>query len=67
LPSPSEKLKIAFQLHDAGMQLVRRRYAREHPRLGARAIDRLVLEWLADRPPDASGRPVDLRRFGRRR
>ena len=50
---PGEKLRIAFELHEAGIALQRCNLKRRHPEADERTIDRLLEEWLLRRPGEA--------------
>jgi hypothetical protein len=56
-----ERLRVAFDLFEAGVSMRRASLRREHPEAGPDEIDRLLREWLATRPGaehgDAIGRP----------
>jgi len=60
--SASRRLQMAFQLHDAGVEMYRARMRREHPDASDDAIAELVGKWLRTRPGaehgDAAGRPI---------
>ena len=47
---PDQKLRLAFELFDAGVSLMRQKLRREHPELPAERIDQLLAEWLSTRP-----------------
>ncbi len=56
-----ERLRIAFDLHEAGVDLMRQRLRREHPGAPDAEIERRLGDWLRHRPGaehgDAEGRP----------
>jgi hypothetical protein len=58
----AEKLRLAFDLFEAGEEMMRQRLRREFPDAGAAEIERRLVSWLQDRPGapfgDAEGRPV---------
>lgn len=58
---PEEKLRLALDLFESGLELMRQKLRRDHPELGSPAIERLLAEWVATRPGaelgDAVGRP----------
>jgi hypothetical protein len=64
----AERLRIALDLHDAGVEMMRQNLKRRHPGADEAEIERLLLAWLHERPGaehgDAVGRP---RRGGRGR
>ena len=45
-------LRIAFDLHEAGVEMTRLRLRRKHPDLDEAAISALVAGWLSERPSD---------------
>jgi hypothetical protein len=47
---PAAKLRLAFELFEAGVDLMRQKLRRQHPDLDAAAIERLVAEWVSTRP-----------------
>ena len=49
-PSPAEKLRIAFDLHEAGVELMRQNLRRARPRASREEIESLLEEWLQTRP-----------------
>jgi hypothetical protein len=59
--TPAERLRIALDLHDAGVEVMRQNLRRRHPGAGEQEIERLLLAWLHERPGaehgDAVGRP----------
>ena len=63
---PAQRLRLAFELFDAGVALMRQNLRRRHPDLDEAAIDQLVGQWLQERPGaefgDSAGRPVDFPR-----
>ena len=58
---PEERLRLAFDLFQAGVDLMRQNLRREHPDLPQADIERLLAAWLSTRPGaehgDAVGRP----------
>jgi hypothetical protein len=48
----------AVKMADEGIALMRQNFCRRHPDADDAEIDRLLGEWLADRPLDAPGRVV---------
>src|SRR5262245_17391909 len=57
----AEKLRLACDLFEAGVDLMRQKLRREHPALPAPEIELLLAHWLSTRPGaehgDAVGRP----------
>jgi Rv0078B-related antitoxin len=68
MPSTPSSLADAFRttldLFETGLDLMRQNLRRSHPTADDEAIERLLQEWLLDRPGaesgDCSGSPVDL-------
>jgi len=64
--TPAERLRVAFELSDAAIVLVRARLRRQHPDATEADLDARVEAWLTERPGaeggDAVGRPSA--RFG---
>ena len=69
LQPEAERLRVAFDLHEAGIGLMRARLGREHPDLDQPAIDALLAAWLRQRPGatdgDAAGMPGSWPRSAR--
>lgn len=59
--TPEAKLRIAFELFEAGVKLQRQNLRRAHPGASEVEIERLLAEWLSTRPGaehgDGVGRP----------
>lgn len=59
--TPAERLRIALEMHDEGVELMRQNLVRRHPDADAREIERLLTGWLHERPGaehgDGEGRP----------
>ena len=57
----AERLRVALDLHDAGVEVMRQNLRRKHPTATEAEIERLVGRWLSERPGaehgDAEGRP----------
>lgn len=51
----AERLRQAFDLHDAGVSMMRARLRREHPDEDDAAIDARLRAWLHSRPGAESG------------
>ncbi|MCK6461324.1 MAG: hypothetical protein L6Q95_15690 [Planctomycetes bacterium] len=64
--TPAERLRMALDLHDTGVEMMRQNLRRRHPEASEQEIERLLLARLHGRPGaehgDAVGRP---RRGGR--
>lgn len=62
---PEERLRLALDLFDSGVKLMRQKLQREHPDLAPREIDRLLAAWISTRPGaehgDSEGRPREHR------
>jgi hypothetical protein len=58
----ARRFRLALDMYELGERMVRQRLRREHPAADDRTIERLVGEWLRDRPGardgDAVGRPA---------
>jgi Rv0078B-related antitoxin len=64
-PSPlADAFRTTLELFDVGLDLMRQNLRRSHPQAGGAEIERLLDEWLRERPGaelgDSSGRPVDM-------
>jgi hypothetical protein len=55
---PAAKLRLACELFEAGVDLMRQKLRRQHPNLDAAAIERLVAEWVSTRPGAEHGDAV---------
>ena len=56
---------MAFELHEAGVEMMRLTLRRRHPTSSARRIEELLGEWLITRPGAEHGdAPGRLRREG---
>lgn len=59
--TPSERLRVALDLFDVGVEVMRQNLRRRHPGEDAEAIKRRLSAWLAERPGaehgDCVGRP----------
>lgn len=59
--SPSQKLAVAFELFESGVDLMRQNLRRRHPAETPDAIEARLARWLVTRPGaehgDAVGRP----------
>ncbi|WP_437940278.1 hypothetical protein [Sorangium sp. So ce341] len=58
----AENLRLAFELHDAGVALMRQNLRRRLPEASEEDIDERLADWLRERPGaefgDAEGQPV---------
>jgi hypothetical protein len=54
---PAQRLRVAFELHEAGVSLQRLNLRRRHPEASEQELAALLRRWLtrADEPPDAPG------------
>jgi hypothetical protein len=63
--SPAAALRVAFDLADAGTDMMRLSLQRRHPGASEEEIEATLRDWLHDRPGaehgDAWGRPVPER------
>ncbi len=61
--TPAERLRIALDLHDTGVEMMRQNLRRRYPDADEQEIERLLLAWLHERPGaehgDAIGRLRD--------
>ena len=55
---PDQKLRLAFELFDAGVSLMRQKLRRQHPEVPTERIDQLLAEWLSTRPGAEHGDAV---------
>ena len=68
MPSTTRSTVAAFRtaldLFDTGLDVMRQNLRRSHPEAGDEEIERLLHQWLLDRPGaeagDCPGRPVDV-------
>ena len=62
--SVADAFRTALDLFDTGLDLMRQNLRRSHPESGDAEIERLLRDWLLDRPGaesgDCPGRPVDV-------
>lgn len=58
--SVADALRATLDLFDTGVALMRQNLRRSHPEMGEEEIERLLQQWLSDRPGDCPGRPVDV-------
>ena len=61
--SIADAFRTTLELFDTGLDLMRQNLRRSHPEAGDEEIERLLRDWLLDRPGaesgDCLGRPVD--------
>ena len=48
--TPAARLRIALELHDAGVAMMRQNLRRRHPDADEDEIERRLIEWLHTRP-----------------
>lgn len=48
--TPQQRLRVAFDLFEVGVQMTRARLRREHPDFTDGQIEAAVIAWLRDRP-----------------
>ena len=62
--SIADAFRTTLGLFDTGVDLMRQNLRRNHPEAGDEEIERLLRDWLLDRPGaesgDCPGRPVDV-------
>lgn len=62
--SAADAFRTTLDLFDMGLDLMRQNLRRSHPGSGDAEIERLLGDWLLDRPGaesgDCTGRPVDV-------
>lgn len=66
LPSSvSDAFRTTLDLFQTGVDLMRQNLRRRHPNADAHEIERLLQEWLLERPGaeagDCPGRPIDVK------
>lgn len=63
-PSLADVFRTTLDLFESGLDLMRQNLRRNHPAATDEEIDRLLGEWLLERPGaqsgDCPGRPVDV-------
>jgi hypothetical protein len=63
----SDRLQLALEMFEFGVEMKAARLRREHPDATPAAIQRMIDDWLGERPGaehgDAPGVPVPLDRF----
>ena len=65
VPSMSNAFRTTLDLFQTGVDLMRQNLRRRHPDADEQEIDRLLREWLLERPGaeagDCPGRPIDVK------
>lgn len=56
----ARRLRRAFDLAEAGLDMKRENLRRSHPDASGEEIERMLRTWLRRRPPDYPGRPRAL-------
>ena len=68
LQAAARRLRLALDLYEAGVAMMKQKFRREHPELSDAEIEARLAAWLVERPGaefgDASGRPVPWPRPG---
>jgi hypothetical protein len=63
-PSVADAFRTTLDLFETGLDLMRQNLRRSHPEAGDEEIERLLQQWLLDRPGaesgDCPGRSVDV-------
>ena len=59
--APSVKLRLALEMFEGGVALMRQNLRRRHPTATEAEIDRLLVDWIRTRPGaehgDSNGKP----------
>ncbi len=50
----AERFRVAFDLHQFGLDLRAQRFRREHPSATESDINKMMARWIAARPADCS-------------
>jgi hypothetical protein len=62
--TPGQRLRIALDLHDFGVKMMRQNLRRRYPEASDEEIEKKLLEWLRERPGaehgDGVGKPREL-------
>ena len=62
LEAARRKLRLALELHDVGVNMMRQKLRRQHPRAAEKEIQALLNAWLSERPGapygDCLGKPI---------
>ncbi|MHB8876022.1 MAG: hypothetical protein ACYC8T_20220 [Myxococcaceae bacterium] len=53
--TPGAKLRVSLELFEAGVAMMRARLRQRHPQASGRTIERMLVEWLGDKPPHDFG------------
>lgn len=57
----AERLRTAFELHEAGVEMMRQTLRQKHPEADDSELDAMLARWLRERPGaesgDAEGKP----------
>jgi hypothetical protein len=56
---PAEKLILAFELFEFGVEIQRGNLSRRHPDLSASEVEALLLAWLTERTDEHPGTRID--------
>jgi hypothetical protein len=63
-PPPAHPFREVLDLYQTGLDLMRQNLQRSHPAAASGEIERLLHQWLLERPGaesgDCPGRPVDV-------
>jgi len=51
-----ESLAIVDEMYLEGLEIKRAQIRREHPEISNESVEKLLREWIADRPMDSPGR-----------
>ncbi|MGH2898862.1 MAG: hypothetical protein ACRDMZ_09330, partial [Solirubrobacteraceae bacterium] len=65
--TPRDRLLAAFEMFDLGVEMMAANLRRRHPHASPEELERLLDDWLVERPGaeagDGPGVPVPLERF----
>jgi hypothetical protein len=62
----AERLQLALDMHEAGVELMRARLRREHPDADEATLDAMLTSWLRQRPGAEFGDSAGSPRLGTR-
>lgn len=48
--SPAERLRVALEMADVGLEMMKRRLEREHPDWDEVQVEEAFVQWLRERP-----------------